>query len=272
MFITTGFTDLSAEAHRNQSAALMVPSASSTLGVKGGVQNGYQLTITGPMTINIGPGRAVVPAESADDGAYVVTSTELEPATVEANNTSFYRRDLVVVQVDDEPPLDPESTEIPEGATIQIIKGSTATTAAGASVPATPVKSVALWSILLLPGDNASNGGFQGSTVADLRDELMLINQDRGPWAMAAGLSFVPMTNSTTGSVTVPFPAGRFSEAPIITCTKVASLTALASAVPYAVDVTETGFRLGVHVTTATSVDVPFFWTAVQMTKGAAAG
>lgn len=81
----------------------------------------------------------------------------------------------------------------------------------------------------------------------------------------AAGRATVTVTASANGFLDVTFPAGRFSLPPVVMVTKQSD--AAAKYVPYAMNVTATGFRIGLYAGdgTASSQSVVLGWTAVQM-------
>jgi hypothetical protein len=103
----------------------------------------------------------------------------------------------------------------------------------------------------------------------DVNDILVRLNNLE---RRAAGRATVTITNSANGFVDVTFPAGRFSLAPVVTATKQSD--AAAKYVPYVMNVTTNGFRLGVYagdgLTTSQAVVVG--WTAVQMSATSATG
>lgn len=93
------------------------------------------------------------------------------------------------------------------------------------------------------------------------------------PYAMAAGSADVVLNNSTTGSVVVTLPAGRFSQAPILTATKRTGLGGAGPLIPQITASSATSFTVNLLGGTATqSITVPVHWTAVQMLTGSAPG
>lgn len=95
------------------------------------------------------------------------------------------------------------------------------------------------------------------------------------PFAMAAGSVSVTATASNAGQVAVTLPAGRFTQAPIITCT-IANTTAGVTQgyVARASGITATGFTAFVIRTDGASqtATMAVHWHAVQMTPTSATG
>lgn len=87
----------------------------------------------------------------------------------------------------------------------------------------------------------------------------------RAPFAMAAGRVSTP----ASGVATVTLPAGRFSQAPLITATT-ADLTTLA--IPWVRDHTTTSFTVRTFNYLGTQVAGTVDWVAVQMTQTSASG
>ncbi len=88
----------------------------------------------------------------------------------------------------------------------------------------------------------------------------------------AAGRATVTVTNSANGFLDVAFPVGRFSLPPVVMVTKQSDT--LAKYVPYTLNITATGFRVGLYSGdgTASSQSVVLGWTAVQMSPTSATG
>ena len=95
------------------------------------------------------------------------------------------------------------------------------------------------------------------------------------PFAIAAGKSNFSMSAVNTASVTVTFPASRFSVAPVINFTpnRVGTVAAAMFAVR-ATSLTSSSVVLTVVTRDGTSITetVEFNWVAIQMTSAAAAG
>lgn len=91
-------------------------------------------------------------------------------------------------------------------------------------------------------------------------------NATHYPWAQSAG----NVTTSTTGHVTVTFPASRFSVGPNVSVTSVAGTNAVCT--PYVATVNATAMTLSLYTTAGARVAQNVQWLAVQMTSSSAAG
>lgn len=291
MIITTGFTDLSAEAHRNQTAALLATTTSldpngtpGNLTVYGGVHSGFFMSggASSGLVGTINPGRAVIPSTSAEGGAYVVTMTETEQVTFEPGDGTYNRYDLVYLQIDEVPePLDPEAEppaepEYVPGASIKVLKGTGVTGTTTPPVPATPANAIPLWAVKILATTTVATSYNVGTTI-DKRSRLKLANQDRQPFAMASGTVSVQMrTTSYYGSAGITFPAGRFRVPPIVTVSLGSAPGGSGNVSPRALNATPNGASVYCYTADLQGADVNHTvvvnWTAVQMAEDAAAG
>jgi hypothetical protein len=86
------------------------------------------------------------------------------------------------------------------------------------------------------------------------------------PWAEAAGSAAGP----ASGTVTVTFPAGRFTQPPIVSCQALSHANVVV--VRMASDPTTTGFTAHAFTVGGAQVAVNFNWHAVQMSSGASPG
>lgn len=91
-------------------------------------------------------------------------------------------------------------------------------------------------------------------------------NATHYPYAVSAG----SVTTSTTGNVTVTFPASRFSQAPMVTVTSVAGANAVC--MPYVATVNATAMTLSLYTTAGARVAQQVQWHALQMTSSSGAG
>jgi hypothetical protein len=94
------------------------------------------------------------------------------------------------------------------------------------------------------------------------------------PFAMSAGSALVSIAAAATGNVNVTFPAGRFTQAPIVT-TNIGAGASSSKLANRAVSVTTSGANLQVYTGDGTAVTVtnlPIYFIAVQMTSTNASG
>jgi hypothetical protein len=84
------------------------------------------------------------------------------------------------------------------------------------------------------------------------------------PFAMAAGSG----SNTSSGSVAVSFPSGRFTVAPLVTMANTGSTVSALNAS----SITSTGANMGGFNAAGSAIVTSFMWTAVQMTATTAAG
>jgi hypothetical protein len=296
LIITTGFTDLSAEAHRNQTAALLAASSAldtwgtpAGLTVSGGIHSGFFLSGgAGSLTGSVSPGRAIIPSASAPGGAYVVTMTEPEPVYFQPGDGTYTRRDLVILQIDDLPVVDPDAPVDPHaepeyfpGASVKVLKGAGVTGTTDPQVPALPQNAIALWSVKILPTTTEATG-YVVATTFDQRKRLLLANQDRQPFAMSAGILFnkpVRGQDSYAGPWGISFPAGRFRNTPIVTATIQNAPGGSATLVPRVINVTPTGASIYVYTgdggpagATGQVITLNVAWQAVQMAEDSSNG
>jgi hypothetical protein len=289
LIIVTGFTDLSAEAHRNQTAALLATTTTLDtrgtpvgLQVFGGVHSGFDHAKTGALTGTVTAGRAVIPSTTAEGGAYVVTMTETEAFAVEPGDGTYNRRDLVCLVIDPVPPVPAEGEPEPEptaGASIVVVKGAGVTGTTTPPIPATPINAIPLWVIPVGAAASEANGGYSAAAIIEARTRLKLANQDRQPFSMAAGNSNVNLPkNAVFGYVAITFPAGRFRRAPIVTASLSNAPGGSNKAVARVINATTTGASIyvysgdGAAFSTSAAINVGVNWTAVQMAEDAAAG
>lgn len=87
------------------------------------------------------------------------------------------------------------------------------------------------------------------------------------PFAMAAGDG---ATSAASGTATVTFPSGRFTQTPIVTATSTSSAFALFAE---AYNASTTSVTVAVETSSGPNLSSrAFSWTAVQMTSGSGAG
>lgn len=285
MIITTGFTDLSAEAHRNQTAALLATTTTldangtpAGLQVFGGVHSGFYHAKTGAMAGTVAAGRAVVPGTNPEDGAWVVTMTEPEPFTIEDGDGVYTRRDLVCLQIDTPPvPVEGQETPVLAGAKVVVVKG-TGVTSGTPPTPAAPTNAIPLWAITVGPNTTVANAGYSATAdVIDSRVRLKLANQDRQPFAMAAGNINVAMTSTKNwGSASISFPAGRFRFPPVCVASLATAPGNSGKVSARVINATTTGATVmcytGDNAVMGANHTVTVHWQAVQMSEDAAAG
>ena len=290
MITVTGFTDLTAEAHRNQTAAFLATTGPldnwntpTGITVRPGVHSGFGWTKTGPLTGEIAIGRAIIQGANSPDGAYVVTMDEPEPFEFEPGDGVYNRRDLVCLQIDDlpEPPAEgePEPPAV-AGASIVVVKGVGVTGTTTPAIPATPPNAIPLWAFGIGAGMNETNGGFSPTgNIFEMRKRLMLANQDRQPFAMAAGqVSITVAKNAIYAFKAITFPTGRFRTTPIVTATLSSAPGGSQKLSARSYGRTPTGASIYVYTgdqaaaDTSGSVTVTVDWTAIQMTEDTAAG
>jgi hypothetical protein len=293
LIITTGFTDLSAEAHRNQTAALLATTnlldANGTpvnLQTLGGVQSGFYHTGGAALTGTLSAGRAIIPSTTHDQGAYVVTMTEPESFALEPGDGIYNRIDLVYLAIDEVPEPAPEPVEgepAPEpvyvpGASLKIIKGVGVTGTTKPVIPNPPpgVSALPLWAIQINAATTVATG-YAAAQVNDRRKRLLLANQDRQPFAMACGTVNVSMrTTSYYGSAGITFPPGRFRVPPIVTVSLANAPAGSGNVSPRAINPTPTGASVYCYTADLKGADVNHTavvnWTAIQMAEDTAAG
>lgn len=92
------------------------------------------------------------------------------------------------------------------------------------------------------------------------------------PFAVAAGTVDVTLTASTSGTASVTFPAGRFSQAPIVQLTKVDADAGAQLTVPMVTANSSTGMTVALYATATQTVTVTVHWVAVQMNTASSAG
>lgn len=87
----------------------------------------------------------------------------------------------------------------------------------------------------------------------------------RLPARMVTGQASVAMSNASTGSVAVTFPAGSFSAAPRVVVTVDSAAGAAGALIARVFSVTATGFTIGLTQAAGTpvTVTVPVEWIAV---------
>jgi hypothetical protein len=92
------------------------------------------------------------------------------------------------------------------------------------------------------------------------------------PFATSAGTGTLVWAGVTTTSVTVTFPASRFTQTPIITITNASGLGSLTSTTYRALSVTTSSFTISGTATAVTTATGSAYWQAVQMTSTSASG
>lgn len=94
---------------------------------------------------------------------------------------------------------------------------------------------------------------------------LLAAVQEAGAGRRARGVANVATSVAPGATVSVSFPAGRFSVAPQVQVTK--QTAGFAKAIPYAAAITTSGFTLGIYSGDGTNMSVatvPVAWEAVQ--------
>lgn len=89
------------------------------------------------------------------------------------------------------------------------------------------------------------------------------------PYRISAGTETASFSASTTTNGSITFPAGRFTQAPVLTGNIVTTAAASIGAIIRFTSITSTGANYTMTVTTSTSSSVAFNWIAIQMTTGA---
>jgi hypothetical protein len=95
------------------------------------------------------------------------------------------------------------------------------------------------------------------------------------PFAMAAGSTTISLAAVAFNSVAISFPAGRFSQPPIVTVTKSGVPAGEQKLIPVSTTITTSGCSLRVDSGDGTAVTVTglgLHWVAVQMISTNAAG
>jgi hypothetical protein len=91
------------------------------------------------------------------------------------------------------------------------------------------------------------------------------------PYAVAAGTANVTLAAATQGTASVTFPAGRFTQNPMLLATIVLG-TAQVAYVRSTGTITKDGAGLAVNTTPALSTTYTVHWLAIQMVTGAGPG
>lgn len=86
------------------------------------------------------------------------------------------------------------------------------------------------------------------------------------PYAMAAGQSNISIAAATQGQVAITFPAGRFSQAPVVQMSIQSAGTTNIYELRMTVPPNTAGFTAVANLAAAGSVTIPVGWVAVQMT------
>lgn len=164
---TTGNSvSLTAQEHRNQTAALLPPFKSS-LGVRGGTHSGFALAKTSGMGFSLTAGRVVVEPSAPSAGPYVVTSDATATMAFDPGDASRDRIDVIAVKVN-------EAAGVENAGSIVILKG--AYPASGEPVrPAIPNAHEELYAVEISAGTSSGNGGWSTSKRVDLRRNLVAI-------------------------------------------------------------------------------------------------
>lgn len=165
--ITTGSSvGLTDQEHRNQTAAMLPPSALA-LSVRGGVHSGLNLTKTTGMGFTISPGRAIVAPAVPSAGPYVVSVVTAVTLEFAPGDSTRKRIDLITLKVD-------ETAGAANPGSVVIIQG--AYPAAGEPVvPTTPPGHEALYRVPIAVNMSAGNGGWTAGTQTDLRKQLAML-------------------------------------------------------------------------------------------------
>lgn len=114
-------------------------------------------------------------------------------------------------------------------------------------------------------------------SMADIQaaiDEAAEAATEGRAYREAAGSQSVTVTAAISGNVAVVLPVGRFTVAPIVTCSLASAPSGSQRLVPRAINVTETGFSIYVYTGdgATTTATVAVAWHAKQMTPTTAAG
>jgi len=93
------------------------------------------------------------------------------------------------------------------------------------------------------------------------------------PYAQAVGSAAPVFTASNSASITVTFPASRFTvSTPIITLTNFSASGSLIASTYRALSITSSSFTITGTATTAVTATGAVFWNAIQMTSASASG
>ena len=163
---TGGSVSLTAQEHRNQTAALLPP-FKTALGVRGGTHSGMNLAKTSGMGFSLTAGRVVVEPSAPSAGPYVVTSDATAAMSFDPGDSTRNRIDLVCAKVN-------ETAGVENPGSLVIVKG--AYPASGNPVrPSIPAAHEALWAVPINAGMSAGNGGWNRSLAVDLRRNLVAL-------------------------------------------------------------------------------------------------
>jgi hypothetical protein len=117
-----------------------------------------------------------------------------------------------------------------------------------------------------------STGNWAGRLM--LTADTGLLYAWNGQWRIVGGIgpayqAMGAVSTAASGLTTVPFPAGRFSVAPIVTVGRIIHPNVCVS---YVTNVTATGFQLATYTVTGVQVAATAQWEAKQMSPGSAVG
>lgn len=262
--------------------------------------NSQVVSGTGSMAYSVAACNPVIERVSGE-GVYTPTLTGTTTVATDPAPGSGSRYDLIWVKQNDVDKLDPDNLavvgvtvgtastspakptgSVPAGALILaealVQTGATSTSAAEVTITQVWRHTVARGG--QIPVRNSSElaeiTGYTGLIVTrlDMGQEYIYRNgswQPLGVFAQAAGVtSFTMSGNSTTKQVS--FPAGRFTQPPILTLGK--AMSAGGKIVFAAVNVTTTGFTMYAQTAdgSSTSIPVGVEWAAVQISATSGAG
>jgi hypothetical protein len=153
-----------AEAEARNQTAVILPSDGTQLGVIQGVQGGLTLTKTSGMGWQLDIGRCVIAAATPANGPVVATVTVAETGVFAPGDATRNRIDIVTLLID-------ETATVANGnprVKTNVIQG--AYPVSGSPVaPAVPAGQIPLWSEQVNAGISAGSGGWDTSTLKDLR-------------------------------------------------------------------------------------------------------
>jgi hypothetical protein len=89
------------------------------------------------------------------------------------------------------------------------------------------------------------------------------------PFRMAAGTEVATFSASTSSAGSLTFPAGRFTQAPVLTGNVTTTAAASNGAIIRFTSITASGANYTMNVTSSTSNSIGFNWIAIQMTSSA---
>lgn len=167
----------------------------------------------------------------------------------------------------------PTKPPLPAGAlelAVAEIPSTATTTASVVITPSAPFTAAAGGIVLLRNAAELAAFAAADGTIARRLDNGILQYRTGGAWVAQPAPPFAEaagqFTAATVGFSTVAFPAGRFTQPPIVQVQLLNGTSGAIGATARITGVTTTGFQVSPTVTG------PLMWTAVQMLAGSAAG